>query len=248
MARIQLNHDYQVQKYGWNCGPTAARTALSTRAVFVTQDAMIRDINDDLPKSSWVDDDGTDYIDLLLKTMRERSGVKYYSRYIKGRPSRATIDQLWNDMRGSLCAGYGCVANIVADPGIAPPGYPNYRVWHYIAIVGFDDATKSFYVADSANFSGVKHYWLTAEQLARLIGNQSKGYMCAPGVEDISADDVNRFTAAFMAAVGSDAKDVREQLCGAGSRDRGEFTGWDQLGGRTIDDAVAAILEVLARG
>ncbi len=244
MAKVTLNHDYQVQRYGWNCGPTSTRCALSTRGVLVSQDAIIADINSRIPAGSRVDDDGTDYVDLLLPTLRAKSKVQYFTRYIKsGNPPTATIDLLWSDMRASIAAGYGCVANIVADPGISPPGYPNYRIWHYIAIVGFDDAGRKLLVADSANFSGINHYWLPVTQLARLIGNQGKGYAVAPGVADLSADQVNAFTAAFMGPVGSDSKDVRQQL--TGGRDGGEYQGWPQLGGRTVTDAIAAILEAL---
>lgn len=42
--------------------------------------------------------------------------------------------------------------------------------------------------------------------------------------------------------VGSDVKDIREQLCGQGSRDAGQYDGWPQLGGRTTVDALALIL------
>ncbi|MFC9768477.1 peptidoglycan DD-metalloendopeptidase family protein [Rhodococcus jostii] len=45
--------------------------------------------------------------------------------------------------------------------------------------------------------------------------------------------------------IGSDVKDIREQLCGEGSRDAGEYAGWPQLGGRTIPDALAVIGEKL---
>lgn len=45
--------------------------------------------------------------------------------------------------------------------------------------------------------------------------------------------------------VGSDVKDVREQLCGEGSRDAGEYDGWPQLGGRTFVDALALVGEKL---
>lgn len=54
-----------------------------------------------------------------------------------------------------------------------------------------------------------------------------------------AVDDVNKFTAAFDGPIGSDVKDVREQL--TGGRDKGQYPGWAQLGKRTIVDAVAAI-------
>ncbi|AMS03335.1 lysin A, glycosyl hydrolase domain [Gordonia phage Neobush] len=66
-------------------------------------------------------------------------------------------------------------------------------------------------------------------------------------------DKINEFTRAFNAAIGSDTKDVREQLVGA--RDlvyktvdgkkvvdiEKSFPGWPQLGNRTVVDALAAI-------
>lgn len=66
-------------------------------------------------------------------------------------------------------------------------------------------------------------------------------------------DKINEFTRAFNGPIGSDTKDVRQQLVGA--RDlvyktvdgkkvvdvEKSFPGWDQLGGRTAVDALAAI-------
>ncbi|AXQ62853.1 lysin A, L-Ala-D-Glu peptidase domain [Gordonia phage Angelique] len=63
------------------------------------------------------------------------------------------------------------------------------------------------------------------------------------GKAALDAAKVNAFTQAFMGPIGSDAKDNREQLCGFGSRDRGEFDGWGQLGDRTFTDGLAAVLE-----
>jgi len=45
----------------------------------------------------------------------------------------------------------------------------------------------------------------------------------------------------YMDAVVSDVKDIREQLCGMKQRDRGQFGGWPQLGGKTMVDAIADI-------
>lgn len=50
---------------------------------------------------------------------------------------------------------------------------------------------------------------------------------------------VQDFVAGFCGPIGSDVKDVREQL--TGGRDAGEYPGWDQLGDRTLVDALAAI-------
>lgn len=51
------------------------------------------------------------------------------------------------------------------------------------------------------------------------------------------------FTKGFVGPIGSDVKDVREQL--AGGRDALEYPGWEQLGERTVTDAIGAIGETL---
>lgn len=71
-----------------------------------------------------------------------------------------------------------------------------------------------------------------------------------PSQEDapMSAAEVKQiqdFVAAFCGPIGQDVKDVREQLCGAGARDAGEYQGWEQLGGRTFVDALALVGETL---
>lgn len=50
---------------------------------------------------------------------------------------------------------------------------------------------------------------------------------------------VQDFVAGFCGPIGSDAKDIRQQL--TGGRDAGQYPGWPQLGGRTMVDALAAI-------
>ncbi|WP_405164767.1 hypothetical protein OG203_06535 [Nocardia sp. NBC_01499] len=60
----------------------------------------------------------------------------------------------------------------------------------------------------------------------------------------MSASEVKQvqdFIVGFCGPIGSDVKDIREQLCGQGSRDSGQFTGWRQLGGKSVVDALADI-------
>lgn len=67
----------------------------------------------------------------------------------------------------------------------------------------------------------------------------------APAQEelDVSAvEDLKKFIDdRIVFPMGSDLKDVREQHCGKGSRDAGEYDGWEQLGGRTVVNALAVI-------
>ena len=62
---------------------------------------------------------------------------------------------------------------------------------------------------------------------------------------DTDLKQIQDFVAAFCGAIGSDVKDIREQLCGHDQRDRGEYAGWPQLGGHTVVDAIADIRQRL---
>lgn len=52
-------------------------------------------------------------------------------------------------------------------------------------------------------------------------------------------DFVATYVSTFNGPIGSDVKDIRQQL--AGGRDRGQYPGWDQLGDRTAVDGIAAV-------
>lgn len=58
---------------------------------------------------------------------------------------------------------------------------------------------------------------------------------------------IQDFVAGFCGPIGQDVKDLREQLCGQGARDGGEYPGWPQLGNRTLVDAVGEILDRVAK-
>ena len=65
----------------------------------------------------------------------------------------------------------------------------------------------------------------------------------AGGDAPMSAQEVQEikdYIAAFCGPIGADVKDNRQQL--TGGRDAGEYPGWEQLGGRTLVDAVAQVL------
>lgn len=55
--------------------------------------------------------------------------------------------------------------------------------------------------------------------------------------------DIKDFITKFVGPIGSDVKDIREQLCGEGQRNAGQYKGWKQLGGKTLVDAVADLLK-----
>lgn len=85
-------------------------------------------------------------------------------------------------------------------------------------------------------------------RIARFAEKLSNGYLGIYGSEDapLSAAEVKQiqeFVAGFVGPIGSDVKDIREQLAGDGARDAGEYTGWPQLGGKTLVDALADVLQ-----
>jgi len=65
-------------------------------------------------------------------------------------------------------------ANIVAPAGNHPPGYPNYTIYHYFTVIGYDSSDTTVLIADPAGFAPTATYWLTFDQLATLI--PPKGY------------------------------------------------------------------------
>jgi Peptidase_C39 like family len=169
VTRVVLDHDYQVQQTGYWCGPAATRVALSARITPPTQQALANQ----LPTTT----NGTDYIGQVTRTLNDRLGGTHYktTEMPNDPPTQAQRDRLWNDLVLSIGADYAVVANIVAPPGNQPPGYPsNQTIYHYFAVVGYDSEKREVYIADSANFGGNQHYWLTFDKLATLI--PPKGY------------------------------------------------------------------------
>jgi hypothetical protein len=164
-----LDHDYQIQETGYWCGPAATRVALSARMAPPSQTMLANQLGTTV--------NGTDWIGQITQVLNNRLGGAYYvtTEMPNDPPTTAQRDELWRDVVLSINADYVVVANIVAPPGNQPPGYPaNQTIYHYFAVVGYNADKREVFIADSANFGGNQHYWLTLEQLATLI--PPKGY------------------------------------------------------------------------
>ncbi len=164
-----LNHDYQAQTTGYWCGPAASRIALSTRIAPPTQQALANELG--------TTTNGTDWIGQVTAVLNDDLGGAYYktTEMPNDPPTQPQRDRLWNDVVHSIDNDFAIVANIVAPPSNQPPGYPsNQTIYHYFAVVGYNSEKREVYIADSANFSGNQHYWLTLDKLATLI--PPKGY------------------------------------------------------------------------
>lgn len=156
--RGNLNYDYYVQNTGYWCGPATAQMILTARGVKESQGVLARKLG--------THTGGTDYIGQFPPVLN--SYLKDGKYFFRNNPSK---DVLWSLVTKSIDAGYAIAANIVAYTYNRPPGYPNYTVWHYVPIMGYGQSgsAKKIFCADSANFSGVKSWWASLDQMTSLV-------------------------------------------------------------------------------
>jgi hypothetical protein len=163
-----LNIDFQYQQTGYWCGPAATRIALSARISPPSQQQLANE----LPTTT----NGTDWIGQVTRVLNNHLGTGWYEtkEMPNDPPTQAQRDLLWRDVVLDIDNNYPIVANIVAPAGNHPPGYPNYTIYHYFTVIGYDDSDQTVLIADPAGFAPTATYWLTFNQLATLI--PPKGY------------------------------------------------------------------------
>jgi hypothetical protein len=192
MAEKRLDYDRSIvpQETGWWCGPASTQTVLQARGIRL-READIAAAVEQLENPGRGDDrDGTDYVGLIERFLAERvPEAKYTSVYMtQDPPTKDQREKLWTDLKRSIDAGWGVVANIVAPPTNPPAAVkgsvrPPYMKWvttyHYVAIMGYDDTPgqRAVWIADSANFGGITGWWCPFEgpgSISSLI--PPKGY------------------------------------------------------------------------
>jgi Peptidase_C39 like family len=161
-----LSVDYQVQQTGYWCGPAATRIALSARGIYRTQSQLAAQLG--------TTTNGTDWIGQVTNVLSGYVGWYETKEMPNDPPTQAQRDLLWRDVVLNINNNYPIVANIVAPANNHPPGYPNYTIYHYFTVIGYNDSNQTVKIADPANFGGHQIYWLTFNQLATLI--PPKGY------------------------------------------------------------------------
>jgi Peptidase_C39 like family len=163
-----LNIDFQYQQTGYWCGPAATRIALSARISPPSQQQLANE----LPTTT----NGTDWIGQVTRVLNNHLGTGWYEtkEMPNDPPTQAQRDLLWRDVVLDIDNNYPIVANIVAPAGNHPPGYPNYTIYHYFTVIGYDSSDMTVLIADPAGFAPTATYWLTFNQLATLI--PPKGY------------------------------------------------------------------------
>jgi hypothetical protein len=162
------NIDFQYQQTGYWCGPASTRIALSARISPPSQQQLANE----LP----TDEDGTDWIGQVTRVLNNHLGTGWYEtkEMPNDPPTQAQRDLLWRDVVLDIDNNYPIVANIVAPANNHPPGYPNYTIWHYFTVIGYETSDMTVLIADPAGFAPTPTYWLTFDQLATLI--PPKGY------------------------------------------------------------------------
>lgn len=202
MAEKRLDYDRSLvpQETGWWCGPASAQTVLQARGIRLPERDIAAEIEQIENPGRGDDRDGTDYVG-LIETFLDRKvpEARYTSVYMPNDPpTQNQREKLWRDLKRSIDAGYGVVANIVSPPGnkpaatkgSVPPGYPRgIYTFHYVALMGYDDTpgARAVWVADSANFGGITGWWCPFEgpgSITSLI--PPKGY-CFADVEPAPA-------------------------------------------------------------
>jgi len=163
-----LSIDYQVQETGYWCGPAATRIALSARVAPPSQGALAAQLG--------TTEDGTGWIGQVTAVLNANLGGGWYEtkEMPNDPPTQGERDLLWNDLVYDIDRNYPVVANIVAPANNHPPGYPDYTIYHYFTVFGYDPVDRTVVIADPANFGGNAIYWISFDQLASLI--PPKGY------------------------------------------------------------------------
>jgi hypothetical protein len=162
-----LSISFQYQQTGYWCAPAATRIALSARISPPTQQQLATQLG--------TTTNGTDWIGQVTGVLNNRLHTGYYEtkEMPNDPPTQAQRNLLWYDIKYDIDRGYAIVANIVAPASNHPPGYPNYTIYHYFTVIGYDTSDSTVLIADPAGF-GPATYWLTFNQLATLI--PPKGY------------------------------------------------------------------------
>lgn len=239
----------------YNCGPASTQTI-----VWAATDKFYTEA--ELGRRLGTTTNGTNWIGLFPKVLNDYiPGAEYVSAEMPNDPpTKDQKEKFWNDLVGSINAGHGVVANIVAPPSnypkaVAPstisPAYRGGTVYHYIALMGYSEVGgyRKVWVADSG-FTPYG-YWIGFDQLATLI--PPKGYAYSKSKAKIAPEtkkegdgavtfkQMTDFITGFFGPQFEALQEVWRQLRGP------QGNGWAQLGqnaqGQNLSlvDAVAAL-------
>lgn len=249
--QLDYPRDQITQDTGYYCGPASCQTIIAAATGEMVPEAT-------LAKKLRTHRGGTDYIGQFPDVLGEyvpQAGYKHRDMP-HDPPTSAEKEQLWEDLTGSINAGYGVVANIVAPPSNYPRSvegenlrYAGGTVYHYLCVMGWRirNGVREVWLADS----GFYPYgaWIKFDQLATLIPPKGYAYATAkpgstritPKEDTVTFKQFTDFIKGYFGPQIDALQDVWTQLRGP----KGQ--GWAQLGQNdqgqnlTLVDAVAAL-------
>lgn len=182
---LAYNRAIVPQTTSWSCGPGAAEIVLNGLGKKVGEQQLIRDIGTTTR--------GTDYVGLIETRALNRYDPdgRWRSIYLpKDPPTKAQQDAFWSHIVKSIGENNrGLVLNWVIPPWnrpkAVPPSkidfrYPPAWVWHYVALMGFNDdnpRARRCWIADSGFYPG--GCWVSFEQTCGLITPKGYAYSAA---------------------------------------------------------------------
>lgn len=184
------------QETGWWCGPATTQVILNSRGITVAERDLAAQLEALEGNIGWDDQDGTDSITQVATVLNRYLDAGYeVVRMPNDPPSPGQVAQLWSDLVASIDGGWGVAVNIDAPvsnyprgvKGSVSPAYGGGEVLHYMSVMGYDDAERAVWIADS----GFRPfgYWMSFAQLASLI--PPKGYAAVP--HSLWADILTQF-------------------------------------------------------
>jgi hypothetical protein len=169
-----LTISWQGQQTGYWCGPGSTRMALTARMANPPSQTTLANF-----MGTTVN--GTNHIGLVADALNTHLGTNVYvTRNISDPPGPGQQTALQNTIVGSISNGYAMVGNVIS--GWRPPGYPSGTIYHYVAIVGYQQGGARVQIADPAGACSAgsywcnvpQTYWISISDLAIWIGG--KGY------------------------------------------------------------------------
>jgi hypothetical protein len=182
-----LNFVWQGEQDYYMCGPSAARMALSARLSNLPS-------QQELGSYMGTTTNGTDSIGLVKNALNHYLNITTYAEVTlpNDPPSAAQQSALKKQLVESINSGYALVANVVS--GWRPSFYPQSgTIYHYIALVGYDESGDKVFVADPAAtgcgngecgnssskwYDTPRSYWINTSDLGVWI--TPKGYTWHP--------------------------------------------------------------------
>ena len=177
---LEYDHSQQrvAQEKFWDCGPASTQIVLQSAGVEMSEEQLIRELG--------TTTDGTNTVEQALPVLNRVTDGQYKAVWLPhDPPTQREEDTLWNNIKGSIDAGFGCVLNFEVPSsnfprgtrGSVSPQYRGNKIWHYVACMGYADdgpGGKHVWIADPG-FQPFG-YWMSLHQAASAIPPHAYAY------------------------------------------------------------------------